>query len=166
MIELKTGDVILYRRKTFLSKAIQWFEKNKWSHAGLVVKIYGSDFVEEAEAKGLLINTLMDSIKKCEIMLLRPKFNPNTISFSKLVIPMAGKHRYNFIKLLFVQVNWQLFHIWLAKKDNNDKLRRVICGEFVAYVYHVFTKGELFKDWFKATSKSLFESDQFEHINL
>jgi len=164
--DLRTGDVLLYRDRKFLSKAIQWFEKCKWSHTSLVINIWDTNFTEEAEIEGLVINKIEDSIKGNEILLLRPKFNYDSIELSKQVISMAGKHRYNFFKLIIVQIIWQVFHIWVGKVDTNDKLRRVICGEFVAYVYHILSKDILFKDWYEATPKSLFESDLFEHYNL
>jgi hypothetical protein len=162
----QTGDILLYRKNSFLSKAIQWFEKCPWSHASLVFDVYGEILVSEAEAKGLIANDIPTSIKDCEILILRPKFEVNPVILSKFIAPNLGKHRYGFIRLTIVQIVWQLFHKWILNESKYDKLRRVICGMWVAYVYYNLSGEKYFLRWYRDTPASIFESDLFEHYTL
>jgi hypothetical protein len=63
---------------------------------------------------------------------------------------------------------WQLSgkRWWLYSGDNGDKLKRAICGQFVAYIWHVYSGEKYFTTWYQDTPQSLFESDLFEHINI
>ena len=42
--ELKTGDIVLFGGKSFVSWLIKKITKNKYSHIGMVLKIEGFDF--------------------------------------------------------------------------------------------------------------------------
>jgi hypothetical protein len=165
--EIKSTDIILYRKTKFsLSKIIQWFEKCKWSHGSLVFDVYGKILTSEAESNGLMANTILESIKGCEIMVLRPKFNIDTIILSQFIAENLGKHRYNYFKLIIVQAIWQLTHRWILNEYKSESLRRVICGEWVAYVIYKLTNLKEFELWYRATPKSLFESVYFEHYKI
>jgi len=164
--ELKTGDVLLYSTNTFLSKAIQWFEKCKYSHASLVFDVWNNKLVSEAERQGLMANDIVTSIGKCDMLVLRPKFKVNQIDLDLLVAQNLGKHRYNFLKLIVVQAVWQLTHKWILNEGKNDKLKRVICGEWVVYVYYTLSKGINFNRWYRDTPASIYQSDLFDHFPL
>jgi hypothetical protein len=125
-------------------------------------------FVAEADSEGVVPNDIEHSIKGCEILVLRPKFDFDAKKLDQLITSHLGKHEYGFFKLIVIQLVWQLSgkRWWIGKGDNNDKLKRAICGEFVAYIWHVYSGGVLFKDWYKATPQTLFESKLFEHYNL
>lgn len=63
-IELKTTDILLYRSKTWIGKAIRYLDKAEVSHAGLYVS---TDTVGEALMDGgLQRQTLTKSIADCE----------------------------------------------------------------------------------------------------
>lgn len=65
-IEINSGDVLLVSRKSWLAKAIQWFQENEWNHAGLFIKIYDEIFVCEAIERGI-INRHTKMYKKLNI---------------------------------------------------------------------------------------------------
>lgn len=43
---------------------------------------------------------------------------------------------------------------------------KAIGGQFVAYIWHVYSGEKYFTNWYQATPQSLSESDLFEHINI
>jgi len=164
--EIKTGDILLYHSTTFLSRAIQWFEKCPWSHASLAFDIWNQVLISEAERKGLMANDIDYSIGKCKILVLRPKFTIDAIALDKFVALNLGKHGYGFFRLIVIQAIWQLFHRWIIDESKGEKLRRVICGMWAAYVYFKLSNGLYFDTWYRDTPKSLFESDLFDHFEL
>jgi hypothetical protein len=164
--DIRSGDVILYSGRSFVSKAIQFFERSRWSHASLVFDIYGELLTSEADAEGLIANDIKTSIKGCDIIVLRPKFEVNNFELSKFIAPCLGKHRYDFFRLIFVQIIWQLFHVWILNEESSEPLKRTICGEWVTYVLYKLFRYDSFSNWYEATPVTLFESELFEHINI
>jgi len=57
---LKTGDIVLFGGKYDISKEIEWFEKSRWSHVGMVVRIPG------IEAPVLWESTDLDNLEDVE----------------------------------------------------------------------------------------------------
>ena len=43
--KLKTGDIVLFSGKGFVSWLIKWFTKSKWSHVGMAMRILDYDMV-------------------------------------------------------------------------------------------------------------------------
>ena len=166
--ETKTGDILLYEGHSTISPFIKFFSKSPYSHSGIIFDSWNSPFVAEADSQGVLPNTIETSIKGSEILVLRPVFDFDPKALDILITSHLGKHRYGFSLLLFVQLVYQLSgrRIWLSYGDNNDQLKRTICGQFVAYIWHVYSKEELFKDWWKATPASLFSSQLFTQYQL
>ena len=165
--EIKTGDVLLYRSSSLLSRIIRFFS-GKYSHASIVFDSWYKCFVAEADMKGVVPNSIEDSIKGCEILVLRPKFDFDIKLLDQLITSHLGKHRYNFFLLIIMQLVYQLSNkkIWLYWGKNGKQLRKTVCGQFVAYIYNEYSQGKNFNDWAKATPQSLFESDLFEHLEL
>ena len=52
-MEFKTGDILLVGGTSWISKAIKWFTKSKWSHSGMFISIWGEWYIIEAEYRGL-----------------------------------------------------------------------------------------------------------------
>lgn len=163
---LKTGDILLYRSNSLLSRLIRYFS-GKYSHAGLVMDSWGKLFIAEADKEGVVANKVEQSIKGCEILVLRPKYQFDPKTLNQLITSTLGKHEYGFWKLLVVQLVWQVSgkKWWIGSNDNHN-LKRAICGEYVCYIYHILSDEQLFKDWYKATPQSIFETDLYEHFNL
>jgi len=164
--DLKSGDVLLYSGKSWISRAIELFEKSPWSHASLIFDIYGEILTSEAEQQGLIANSVTQSIAGCKMIVLRPKFEINTQEVSQFVAPNLGKHGYGFFRLIIVQGIWQLFHVWILKDSTSEPLKRVICGEWVTYaLFKIFNIKE-FELWYEATPVTLYKSDLFDHYEL
>jgi hypothetical protein len=165
--EIRTGDVLLYKSNSLLSKLIRFFS-GKYSHASIVFDSWYKCFVAEADKEGVVPNTIEDSIKGCEILVLRPKFEFDVKGLDQLVTSHLGKHRYNYFLLIIMQLIYQLSNkkIWLYLGETGAKLHRTVCGQFVAYVYNEYSGGKYFTDWAMATPESLFESDLFEHFEI
>jgi hypothetical protein len=53
--EIKTGDCLLVSSYSFIAKAIQLFQKNKYNHAAIFVWIEGKLFVSEADKYGICL---------------------------------------------------------------------------------------------------------------
>lgn len=86
MIELKPGDIILYKGTKALSKSIQFFmeryrkklgleKRTLFNHAAMVVDLWGQTYVAEANEKGIEVNpfTNVYGSKLKRIKVLRPK---------------------------------------------------------------------------------------------
>lgn len=162
---LKTGDILLYHSHTLIGKLIRYFSKSYYSHAAIVFDSWGAVLVAEADSKGVIPNRVKHSIKGCEILVLRPKFEVDPKQLDVMITLELGKHKYNFFLLIVMQLIYQLSNkkVWIYWGENGRKLRKTVCGQFCAYIYNEYN-GK-FPDWAKATPQSLFESDLFEHIN-
>jgi len=163
-MQLLTGDILLYKSQTLIGKLIRYFSKSNYSHASIAFDSWGTVLIAEADSKGVIPNTIVDSIKGCEILILRPKFEVDPKMLDIMITLELGKHKYNFFLLLFMQLVYQLSNkkIWLYWGQHGKKLRKTVCGQFCEYIYNEYNNS--FPNWETATPQSLFESDLFEHI--
>lgn len=158
---LKTGDVILTHGTSFLARAIRYFTRSEFNHAILVVEIWGDKFLLEAQKEGLVINTIPESLTNKQFKILRAKTYADGLPVEKakelamFVMPMVGKHRYDFGSLLVAQPIKQIFNVWVGRR-NAKASKRLYCSEFIALVYNRMFK--FFPYWYETTPKDLNES--------
>jgi len=62
--DIKQGDILLYKGRTFVSWAIKFFTRSEYSHAGIAVKWNDRLMVMEAIRKGVIVNPLRRSLKR------------------------------------------------------------------------------------------------------
>lgn len=161
---LKPGDIVLYSGRGFLPKAIQLFQGRKWNHVGLVVAVDGDNLILEAVAEGVVLNDPIDSFKKSQIMIMRPRFDIGDPKvFSEKAINMSISKPYDFAALLWHQLVFTLTgrSKWVGRKHTAEE--RLYCSEVAAYVYHEMF--DLFPNWFK-TNPAMIREDEvnFEPI--
>ena len=92
-------------------------------------------------------------------------FKPVYDNFNSEVIEiesteLLGKTKYDFIGLIY-QIFWNKLHIWIGTKDPEKAMKRMYCYESIAYLHR---RSDTFKNWWKVTPKSLFNSIEFEPI--
>jgi hypothetical protein len=62
--DIKQGDILLYKGRTFVSWAIKFFTRSEYSHAGIAAKWNDRLMVMEAIRKGVIVNPLRRSVKR------------------------------------------------------------------------------------------------------
>ena len=165
--QIKTGDVLLVSSNRWISKAIKWFTKSEWSHAGVFIQIWGEWYIIEAEKRGIQLTKWEDPSKydggrttKKKLALLKPKrqYLVEEKKLANFVLPYAGTEPYDYIGLL-VQAWFQLTGKWVGKtKEKAEK--RMYCSEFVAFVYHHFNQKTFF-DWWLISPAALSKVSYF-----
>ena len=160
--QISTGDYLLVGGTSFLAKAIRYFEKCKWNHAGMFYYIYGQLYVVEMDKPGLVLTAFSEYIKgKSNLLIGKPKFAVDGVEYGKYILPKLGKTRYGFFNLLIAQPIKFLTgkRVWLGSNDDNPK--RMICGEFVEMVYHYFNP-DLFVNWKTDAPSDIFTDTHFD----
>jgi hypothetical protein len=164
--EIKTGDNLLVSSSSFLAKAIQFFQRNRWNHSAMCWWAYDELFVIEADSNGIAITKMQDYLNSNKsLMILKPKFNIDGSELGKFMLPKCGKIKYDKFNLLVDQpVRFVTGGVWIGKKGNNAT-KRFICGEWVAYCYNYFNK-EIFKNWYEIAPVDIYNDLNFEHFLL
>ena len=122
-MELKTGDIILFRTPfkvfnpiSYLSASIRFFASIKYNHAGIIIKNWDVPFVNEAVGRGVISMPYIDR-KADKIKILRPAFDINEKELAQKANSALGKTPYDFSGLLF----WQLlFQTRIRQGQKND----------------------------------------------
>ena len=145
-LNIKAGDVLLHRGKSFVSRQIRvWMEKARkrmglkprtlYNHASMVVELWGELWVVEAVARGSHMIPLTERLKsKDEILVktwVKPLTKKETNSLSKKAVTFVGQnHNYQFsaFPLHMIKIT---FGKWFGRK-NIKAQRRINCTELVA----------------------------------
>ncbi len=149
--ELKTGDIVLFGGKSFVSWLIKKITKNKYSHIGMVLKIEGFDFVALWESTTL--NNTPDIFQKkrkgVQIIQLSNRIENYK---GRVAIRLLGGYDFTekdneIISELRREINDKPYekNLWsLAKsaidlsffgKNKKQDLSSVFCSELVAEAY-------------------------------
>lgn len=135
----QTGDLVLYRGTSFLSKAIQYFDQAYYNHIGVVVKSteLERNLTLDMWAEGLAFVPLSRRVAGYkDFCILRPKVEPNvTLSAIKEVVKGWDGHQVSYDKMLLLRVA-------LIKKTGIDitglgDKNKFICSEFAQYYSHL-----------------------------
>ena len=162
--EIKTADVLLVSSKSKISKLIQKFEGNKWSHSAIFWWCYDELFVIEASDYGIAITPFTSYLNSTsDLLLLKPKIEIKGSEYGKFMLPYVGHTPYNYFELMIAQPIYIITDkkIWLGNKDN----KKFICSEFVAFVYNHFNS-HIFQEWDKTIPMDLYNSTIFNHYNI
>jgi hypothetical protein len=144
-----SGDILLVGTNTFLSKAIKFFQKNKYSHAGIFIWIYDELFVCESDKRGIALTKAEDYFNnnKYDLKILKPKFDIDEKKLAKIMLPHCGKTPYDFVSLLIYEPIRFIFGKWIGGNAKNSA-NRFMCGEWCAYVINTL-KPDIYNNWFK-----------------
>jgi hypothetical protein len=148
------GDVLLVRGNSFISKAIRFHmelyrkqlglpKRELYSHAAIVVEIWGKKYVVEAQADGININTLEEAYgdKDPKDILIKTPRKPYSKGEQEQMNTVATRysfkpHRYDFLALIY-----QIDMIKRTRKTTDKKWagptgkdaeRRLYCTEVFA----------------------------------
>jgi len=164
--DLKTGDILLVSSHSWLAKKIQFFQKNKWNHAGIVIECWGEWFICEADKKGICLTALDDYLNSDKsLMICRPQFDYDEKKISTFMLPYCGHVGYDYSSLLFFQLLAQVFGKWVGKKGD-EAARRFYCSEWCAFVHNQFNQS-IFPFWYSVAPKDIFNDIiNFRHLIL
>ena len=176
--QIQTGWVLLVSAKTFLSKAIQDFEKCKYSHAGMFIRLTEDTtingvlypiglYVAEMLANGLCLTDFDDYIDGNDTLLIcQPTYAVDGNAYWNSIQPMIGHEKYGFVNLLLCQPIKFLtgYRLWFGDVDDTNP-PRLICGEFVEEQINKQNPA-YFTDWMRDAPSDIFNSTLFTHIPL
>lgn len=133
---MKTGDIILCKRNTLISKLIRLWTKSDYSHTAMYINIWDQAYIIDAQIDGVNVRPFDKWLEdyKYDYVIFR---NPNIDDYKSLSIKAmtkVGNTAYDFISLLFKQPFKIIFKKWNKSKNPEDKM---YCSEFVMWVHNV-----------------------------
>lgn len=156
-ILLKTGDVLLVDGTSWLAKKIQWFQKCKYNHAGLIVMIGDEWYVsEEAKITGICFTPLTEyqnklNIKGYNVMIkrLRQELSlSQMVQIQELSAIYCNSGHYDFIGT-FLRAPLRYLGKALGKdwdtQPNHKKKETFRCSAWVMFALNKVTG--LFHNW-------------------
>ena len=167
---IQTGDILLYKNKGFLPRAIRWFTRTDVNHVSIAVEMWGEMFVFESIGKGFVPQRIEDSIRGADITVMKPNYRIDERQISLLTASMSGHHRYDFFALLVHQpiytITKRLFGKgkWIGRRDEKA-IKRLYCSEAIAYIYNYFTPS-IMKQWWKYYPGMFLKEEEFTFFKL
>lgn len=168
-IELKTGDILHCKGKSWLSKAIRWWTKADFAnHTAVVVECWGQIYVVDAQKNGINPKPLEAWLREYEydIIVARPIIGPkDERTFSIRAFLKVGLTGYDYVSLIF-RHPWAILTGKWAKTDKTaDKM---VCSEYVAWLYQIEKPERITPDdLHKITRKGGFVHSEFKYcMNL
>ena len=160
-IELIPGDILVYAKSEWISRAIQLLTRSKYNHTGTI----GSDgMVYEAMQQGYIKQKVYISVKdSLQVIVKRPKHPINVNARDSAIFEMH-KAKYEFAGIWY-EVKHQLWGGWQGDKEVS---KNVFCSKASAYIE--FKQGnETYKEYWSTSPDEIVENtedfDTFE-LNL
>lgn len=146
---------------SWLASAIRYFAKIKYNHASTVVCNWFVPFVNEAVASGVNPTNCADRLKGRQILIRRFKGGlPYTErDFCIRANEKLGDTKYDYKGLVFYQLVFQLFHVWLKRKREYVE-RHMYCYDYNAYCYQEYYGPE----WWNINPSAMLSDDRFETV--
>lgn len=151
---MKTGDVLICKRNSFLSKMIQLVTKSNWSHTAIIVEFFGQIYVADMQKKGIELNPIDEWKLKWnyEFICFRnvdvERFNENEIG-EKIVSVVGSKTKYDFFTFIF-RIPYKLITKKYKFKGDEIETKRMICSQFTGWIHNM-------NEWWKMTPISQLE---------
>lgn len=167
---IKSGDSLLVGSNSWLAKAIQFFTKSKYNHAGIFWWSYDVLMVVEEDttgygSAGLIVTPFTDYMKSNKKLLIRrPLFPVDGSNYGKFMQNYFGKLRYSYFDLIIAQPIFQITKrifkkgVWVGRKSLKDG--KTVCSGWVYFVYNYFTNK--FEDWYRKAPSDLVVDINFE----
>jgi hypothetical protein len=143
---LESGDVLICRGHSWISRGIMLITKGQWSHAAIVAETWEQQGVIEAQKNG--VNFKLWDVWQSKWGYTFEAFR-SVETFDKKELMLKA-----FEKCGETKYDWFTFfrRIFGSRKqrDTNKENKRYICSEFVAYVWNIqdgydITPEELYK---------------------
>ena len=136
--ELKTGDVLHCRGKSWLSKAIRWATKSEINHTALFIWIWCEPYIIDAQDNGVNVKPFENWVKEYQYNFIIQR-RPKVIAEKKIAVKAMSKvglTAYDFEGLIIKQPIELLTGKW-NKKPLNHEQDKMYCSEFVSWVYGI-----------------------------
>ena len=147
--DLQNGDILICKSDRFISNLIKKFTRSDFNHVALYFEVWGKPGILEAQTDGINWKPLKYWVEKYGYKFIVYRPLANNKHQAKLIAQKAftkcGATGYDFESFLIRQPLNLVHGIWNSKQDEG---KRMICSEFVAWVYDL-------KDWEKATPKDV-----------
>lgn len=171
-----TGTILLVSGKSDQAKIIQAFQKRadeesgRWNHSGILLQTRNDIYVIEeapikdrklkAASKPTLLSHYLNG--NYELLYLKPANLLDEKLFERVLMDHVAIP-YDYFSLVHDQVIRTLQKVWVGKTRKAS--RRMVCHEFSQYVWHVYSQGVLFKDYFKGDVSAMYKSAYFTRSN-
>jgi hypothetical protein len=167
-----TGDIGLVRTKyewynyhTWLAPFIRFFDKTKYNHVFLIVKIDDILYRFEATEYGIEKNLFIEKTIRDdnEIIILKPTFDITPLQVEQiknLSIKLIGTP-YDWKGTLFDQLIFQESGKWVGSTNENVENKKLYCSEFIIFVFHIVFGFPEFKEFYKADPKFVMNCTRF-----
>lgn len=149
MNNLRTGDIFVCKRDTFISRAIRWMTKSTWSHTASFAVIEGFDCIIEAQRNGVNIKTYDNWVKEYGYI-FEVYRNPDMGSeraFVNRSLQKAGVTGYDLISFL-IRHPWKIITGSWRKMPIEEEAEEMVCSEFNSWQHRI-------KGWWQTTPDEL-----------
>lgn len=147
--DLQNGDILICTADRFIPKLIKFFTKSEYNHAAIFTRPFDKDGIIEAQTDGINWKPLKYWVDKYQYKFIVYRCLAYNNEYRKEIARRAfekcGNTGYDFESFIIRQPLNIVHGIW-KQKEEEDK--RMICSEFVGWVYE-------FKGWEKMTPKDL-----------
>lgn len=135
-LELKTGDILHCSGKGILARAIMKFTKSEFSHTAVFVRVWGQDYVIDAQRDGVHLRPFEAWKEKFHYKFKVTRVpNIEERAFALNALSKAGVTAYDFISLVIKQP-WSLITgNW--RTERRDPTKKMYCSEYVAWCHGI-----------------------------
>ncbi|NJM15922.1 MAG: hypothetical protein HC896_11650 [Bacteroidales bacterium] len=129
-IELIPGDILVYSKKSAISRAIQILTRSKYNHTGTIAT---DGMVAEAIEKGYVKQSIKVSVKDAiQVIVKRPKHKIDVQKLDAAMWEMRNS-KYEFLGIWY-EIKHQLWGGW---KGDRDVRKNVFCSKACAYIEYI-----------------------------
>jgi len=147
------GDIVFFKNKSFISKAIKWFTTSNWSHVGCMID-YNNNMIEATWPRVKISN--ISSYKGCEYAVLRLKQNLTDEQKIKILDFLKDK--------IDKRYDWRGIISFVIKSNYQNK-NWFFCSELVIEAYRAAGIELLRKETQWVTPQDLFETLSLEIVD-
>lgn len=135
-LQLQTGDILHCTGKGILARAIMKFTKSQFSHTAVFVRVWGQDYVIDAQSSGVNLRPFEAWQKKFNYKYKVTRVpNVDEKPFALHALSKAGVTAYDFVSLIIKQP-WSLITgNW--RTERKDPTKKMYCSEYVAWCHNI-----------------------------
>jgi len=131
---IQTGDIVLFSNKGLISSLIKFVTKSKYSHVGIVMRVFDNQetLIAESLDKGFTVNRYYtpNLLKKCKVgHIFKQMDHPHRIVFRSHITKFLGL-KYDWSAIFSI-----LRSILTGRAMEHDTSRQLICSEAVVRIY-------------------------------
>lgn len=152
MTNLQTGDILHCTGKSWISRAIRWWTKSKYSHTSMYLEVWGQPYIVDAQKDGFNLRPYYKWVEKYDydFDVSRSPATGNSNyrkDLAKRALTKVGVTAYDFESLLLRQPYKIITGKWRKRKKESN---RMYCSEAIAWIHGV-------KDAYKMSPQDLYE---------